>query len=157
MAYLPVSLPSVHKLISCPHWSCARSCVLEEGLCKEVADFLRLCIFKFQRFRAGFSKITYPTVNLFMIITNSYFHFCYALASISQLYFWKYIIYLIIKYSKYSFNIFFLITTHHYFHSPFLNLRTKTVFVFLHQVKNLPMYASVIKLNKIHTIIIISL
>ena len=36
MAYLPVSLPSVHKLISCPHWSCARSCVLEEGLCTEV-------------------------------------------------------------------------------------------------------------------------
>ena len=34
MAYLPVSLPSVHKLISCPHWSCARSCVLEEGLWK---------------------------------------------------------------------------------------------------------------------------
>ena len=26
----------VHKLISCPHWSCAHSCVLEEGLCKEV-------------------------------------------------------------------------------------------------------------------------
>ena len=26
----------VHKLISCRHWSCVRSCVLEEGLCKEV-------------------------------------------------------------------------------------------------------------------------
>ena len=62
MAYLPVSLPSGHTLISCPHWSCARSCVLEEGLCKEVADFLRLCIFKFERSRAGFSNL--PTLPL---------------------------------------------------------------------------------------------
>ena len=59
MAYLPVSLPSVHKLISCPHWSRACSCVLEEGLCKEVADFFRLCIFKFQRTRAVYMYIIY--------------------------------------------------------------------------------------------------
>ena len=51
-AYLPVSLPSVHKVISCPHWSCARSCVLEEGHSKEVADLFRSCIFKFLRTRA---------------------------------------------------------------------------------------------------------
>ena len=27
--------------------ACARSCVLEEGLCKEVEDLFRLCIFKY--------------------------------------------------------------------------------------------------------------
>ena len=72
MAYLPVSLPSVHKLISRPHWSCARSYVLEEGLYKEVADFLRLCIFKFQRSRAGFSNL--PTLPLMLTIQHVMSH-----------------------------------------------------------------------------------